>query len=131
MVPEQHVRYETRRHCYNVPEVKVCYTPYTTCKMVPEQCVRTVKCYRTHYVPEERVCQVPYTTCRLVPEERVRCVPRTECKMEPYCMTYQTCRYVPVCQAVTEPACPPLPECCTWRKHFFSLFSKSLSGCCY
>jgi len=120
MIKEQHVKYECRKYCYKVPEEKVCYIPYTTCRMEKETCYKTEKCCKTNWVPEEKVCCIPYTTCRMVEEQRTRCVPKTTCKMEPYTHTYQTCRLVPVCEPVCEAPCAPAcPSACDWKSCFW------------
>jgi hypothetical protein len=58
-VPEQCVRYETRKRCYTVPEEKVCQVPYTTCRLVHEQHVRYETKKQCYTVPEEKVCHIP------------------------------------------------------------------------
>ena len=99
----------TCRRCYVVPEQRVRYVPYTTCKMVPEERCETIRCRRCKLIYEQHCCQVPYVTCRYVPEEKVCLVPQTFCTREAYCVTYKVCRQVPVCEPVCEPACPPGP----------------------
>ena len=49
MVKEQHVRYETRRHCYTVCETHAARSPTQTCRMVKEEHVR----YETRCVTEQ------------------------------------------------------------------------------
>jgi len=65
-------------------------------------------------------------------------VPKTTCKMEAYCRTYQTCRMVPVCEPVCEEACPPAcptpcapacPAACDWKSCFFQRLC-NFGGCC-
>jgi hypothetical protein len=106
MVAEPHSKLVTCRRCIQVPEVKVCQIPYTTCRMVPEERCQVLKCWRCKYVPEERCCQVPYTTCRMVAEECVRMVPHTTCSLQPYCVTYKICRRIPICVPVCDPCGP-------------------------
>src|SRR5438034_9942146 len=129
MVRQDHCYMETCRGCYTVPEVKVQYIPYTTCKMVPEERCEVIKCRRCKYVPEEHVCCVPYMTCRMVSQECVRQVPCTTCTLEPYCVTCKVCRRIPVCEPVCEPACPPPcspgpwsmgPRMHEWLAHFMN-----------
>lgn len=98
---------QTCRRCYQVPEEKVQYIPYTTCRMVPEERCQTVKCHRIREIQEQRTCQVPYTTCRMVQEEHCSQVPVTTCHLEPYCVKVKVYRQVPVCEPVCEPTCPP------------------------
>ena len=96
--------------------------------MVPEEHCRTVRCCKTNWVCEEKVCYTPYTTCKMVQETCLRCVPKTTCKMEPYCTTYQTCRMVPVCEPVCEPVCDPCatPVATQWKSGFF----QNIANCC-
>ena len=95
--------------------------------MVPEQHMRTVRCCRTNFVCEEKVCQIPYTTCKMIQETHTRCVPKTTCSMEPYCVSYQTCRNVPVCEPVCEDPCATAtPVACEWKTGFIH----KLASCC-
>ena len=87
--------------CVMIPEQKVQYIPYATCKMVPEEHCHMVTCRRCYYVTEVRCQLIPYTTCKMVPEEHVTSVPVTTCHMEPYCVTRKVCRKVPVYVPVT------------------------------
>jgi hypothetical protein len=97
-----------------VPEQKVQYIPYTTCKMVPEEHSEVIKCRRCRYVTEEHCQKVPYVTCRLETQEYVKQVPCTTCSLEAYCVTVKVCRKVPVCEPICEAACPRCPSiCCT------------------
>jgi hypothetical protein len=99
----------TCHRCYLVPETHVCRVPYTVCKMIPEERCEVIHCRRCKMVPEEHTCMVPYVTCKVLTEERVCQVPQTFCTMQPYTVTYKTCRLVPVCEPVCEPCCPPGP----------------------
>ena len=67
MVPEQHVRYETRCVMEQVPQECVRHVPVTTCRMVCEQRQQVVRQCRVNYVCEERVRYVPQTTCKVIP----------------------------------------------------------------
>ena len=55
---EDYVRYETRRHCYTVPEQHVQYVPYTTCQVVRKDHVRYTTHTKCHYVPEVKTRQI-------------------------------------------------------------------------
>ena len=84
-----------------VPEQKVRYIPYTTCRMVPEEQTSG----EVPALPDGAggtTCQVPYTTCHMVAEEHCTMVPETTCAVEPYCYTRKVTRYVPVCDPVCE-----------------------------
>ena len=72
MVPEQHVRYETRTHCYRCREEQVCQIPYTTCRMV-RRAARPLRdpAPLLHASPSSTRGTMPYTTCRMVPETHV------------------------------------------------------------
>src|SRR5262249_42059938 len=122
----------TCRRCSLVPEQRMAYIPYTTCRMIPEVKCEMVRCYRCRYVTEEHVQRVPYTTCRMVAEECVRMVPYCYCTMEPHCVTYKVCRRTRVCVPTSEPCCPPPcpPNACCFKPRFWLSRLAGRDLCC-
>ena len=83
-----------------MPEEKVCYKCYTTCRIEKECRIRYETRKRCYTVCEEKVCYIPYTTCHASKECHYRCETKKHC----YTVCEKHVKYVPytVCRMVPE-----------------------------